>query len=1041
MKPNNIKNKDMVRSISLKIKSPPPEFEQHMLEYTKCVFLLTNEIITFKGGSIFVNDKLTLPKPYKNAIIKNTTSNFKNFHENEIDLDKCLEHYYDIYTNKSISFKRFKLICKIFFYGFVGFTKDKRTGNLKVHSTKGKSNIYAPEMFNKKQKFVVPDSSFFKYLEEEIEPLLNDGKYVEALEKYDAISEKNPEKNAYEKVGGLCRTCIQILHSMNYFDHFNFNNTIQLRGCIWNVHKQVSSWIDRNLDTKIQYEKEEANINAEFNKILDDNVEFLRNFFEYCVNNNFIKKFNYKIQSHFLDCVIPAIENNMLPTELFRLYKDKDGTIKKAKFSLNDNVYNFLLKHKKLCPLLKNHINMLQLIIEHNKHLNHSKFPLFEQFDENSIQRKRVKYKTGTGSNYINYDICGNGDKLQDKYDCSKSNLNDKKINYETKIEKIKSDPKLTDNKKSKSIKKYENKIKNVKEEFKLTDGVGNVQNFTLKIYLSPDNPPVEVLVYTVDVRLAKNGVKNVNPSRYFKNLSIYKTNLNNFQLTFEKFGKLITGIVCEPEIEFRNGEYFIVIPYTQTIKYNQDNWNFKEYHQYAYPTCKTPRAKLSDQKAKNILEKIKNKEFTLLSLDVGTKNHFGCAVIKTKIKDTINPITEIIHQDLSNNTNSPIVDKYFEFSDMMKIAEKFVKKYDNDKFDDKNTKILLKNIKQFANEYFKTYKNTVILKSNNSYKNFHKNVKLFEWFLKTPIENIITLYSNNTREELKDMNKWCGTIILKYINYLYKNIKRDRKFYINRYKNKSKQDGIFYWLYAIDTYQNILKSFYGNNRDPKNSKSEEFPNKTLKEVRKYYVNLRKDVHKQIVSEINQLLIKYNVNVIIMEDFTVTMSEFNEKGDNNFFKIWAVNEFKNALENVTSFHGIEIVEVNPNYTSQTHYQTKQIGWRYKDFLYYMENNEIKRVHADLNAPLMIADYALSRHTSLTKIKIDKNNNSIGKQNDGCLTYEFESIKNAVDTLSKLDETNTEFFRCGDKWLTKKEKTDYVQNIKSLAIKKYKLKVV
>jgi IS605 OrfB family transposase len=140
--------------------------------------------------------------------------------------------------------------------------------------------------------------------------------------------------------------------------------------------------------------------------------------------------------------------------------------------------------------------------------------------------------------------------------------------------------------------------------------------------------------------------------------------------------------------------------------------------------------------------------------------------------------------------------------------------------------------------------------------------------------------------------------------------------------------------------------------------------NNHAKSYYKYRDGLVRKINGGIASAVYRIAIKYNVNLIFMEDIDTKRSSYDSREENKIKDIFNFSKLKKELkQQAIKFH-IPIVAVNPSETSIINHKNGLRGVEYYRYIVTLENGEISYIDRDDNAAENILDRGLSNHHNM-----------------------------------------------------------------------------
>ena len=772
---------------------------------------------------------------------------------------------------------------------------------------------------------------------------------------------------------------INTLKNIGFFDRSPFNLEIapgEKYSVVGNVHRMLTSWVACDKTRNDSYKAEESEIEKAYAEIDSTNVNTIKNFFEYCTKNNIIKHFDPRVHAYLRDCVIPSLVSGK-DTLVEHFFLDKDNN--KIEFSLHDGFYSFLKENPSLWntkePIILAKIHILEMMMSHAAHHPNAFYPFM---GENDLHR----FQYLLGDNYTKYDFVVNGEPLED-----------------TKV----------------SVTKFKEVV-----EYEFVKGT-KVNNIFLTYNRSKeDKEPISFRIHTKD----KYHSGTFNPNSYFNDLSVWTTSddkcINLFQ--FPRKGITMQALVKEPSIVFVDGQYAIRLNMTVVTKNDVDLVdNLKWYLSTALPATKSDRSAIKDT-PKNIerLTKLKGSTFRFLGVDLGQRTPFSWAVGESTITGPVNAL-KILKTGEYEVTNN---DAYWNFLNDMKGLGKIIG----------ITKGMSKGKDSNFNHIFiqQTITNAKNFFKDNSIGNSDKQAT-YAKFVKDsdPYATLKSLLATSTNDLsiLKKNPNFIGTIILKYLNLRFGQLKNDRKYHLRDKDISTKLNQEFKWLKIVDGMKRQLRSisYLGtdNTRTPIN----------LDNLNDYFNGCKDNFLKVIASSIVSVAVENKCHMIVLEGLNpnATRSSLNKRNENFLHSLWSPARVQGAIENAANWYGIMIGEVSESQTSQVHFESGVYGHRDGTKLYYTENGKIKDTHADMNAAKNIIKKFVTRHASTTQVSLKNisEKDDEGKRMKGFLTHQFGTIKNATEYFKKdFIDVDFVYFNAG-KWITKAQKDAIQAEIKAI----------
>jgi IS605 OrfB family transposase len=757
-----------------------------------------------------------------------------------------------------------------------------------------------------------------------------------------------------------------------------------------NVHRMLTSWKACDEEKSKTYKEEEAEIEKAYSEIDVSIVEDIGGFFEYCTKNNIIKDFNPRVHAYLRDCLIPSLKENKTPTEHFYLHRGE-----KINYSLHDGFFNYLKDHPSLWntekPIILEKIHILEMIMSHNNHHPNAFYPFIEDDDT-----KRFQYIFG--DNYTKYDFEKKGDALAD------TEVQVGTTNY------------------------------NFANGCKISDIFINFSRSR------EDKETISFRIHTKD----KYVFGKIKPNSYFNDLSVWsnntyvkkeadkyvKTNRCTNLFQFSRKGKVVQALIKEPSIVKIHGYYAIRLNMTVITKNdNSLNKDLKWYLSTALPIANSKRSAIKDTPSNIIrFKNLNNRTFNFLGIDLGQRTPFSWAVGKSTITGPINKleILKIGEYEVTNNNDYwNLLNDIHGFSKIIGITKSLYKGNDCNLNHD-----FIKQTIEHAINYLKEHNcgNSDKQQTLNRFFNDPDHFKTLKDQLAA---------SNNDLAILKKNPNFIGTIIIKYLNLRFNELKNARKFHLRNNDISTKLNQEFKWLKIIEGMKRCCRSvsYLGtdNTRKPIN----------LDSLNDYFKGCKDNLLKVIASNIVDIAMKNNCKIIVMESLNpnATRASLNKRNENFLQSLWSPARIQGAIENAANWHGIEIAEVSESQTSQVHFETQTYGYRKGTSLYYMQNGELKETHADMNAAKNIIYKFVTRHASTTQFSIEQINNlnqtnesddeSKNKRLRSLLTHHFGTISEAQEYFKK-NFSGVEFVYLNNKkWISKEKKETIQDDIKVL----------
>lgn len=775
---------------------------------------------------------------------------------------------------------------------------------------------------------------------------------------------------------------------------------------IENVHRWLKSWYECNKRNAHLYQEEDIQIEKMLSGINVDVINDIRQFCNDLIKDHIIgsKKFqNAKFKSYLKDCIIPCLNANKVPTEHF--YIDKQGN--KRSYSLHPNFIHHLLKYPSLWqnsknPVLIEHIDTIGMCYRHSQVIPGAAYPFIN--DEND-GRRRFQYFLG--DNYFNkYHISTNG-----TYELE-SPLNNEHI------------------------------LK------------GSVAHH-LFVNLSFSDGTVQFRIHTRDMRSTHNPeIKKQNPSQYFKHLRIWgMKNSCNYVLQYQRKNDTMLAYLKEPAILLdENGNFQMRLNHTIIVPDEHKNaidMNKKiaKFFNTAPPIKVSDRSVLSEHKAnKQIFEEIQGSTVRILGVDLGIKNTVACVVAETTITDPINNFNNIrfigdpiyLKQTPDiRTTYHTMINEYELFFHLVNIFKEY-KKHPDVAIEHLKKQKQVQNFFQKVFLHFKNQKYTSFGLKKKTYLQsllqYHDSTLYLEDQLKKNGNNIEYL-KNHLQSPLR--------LALKYLEYKFFEEKNRRKYYFKFHSPSQPFDKFhndFQWITLIDLYKSAKKKmhYFGNDSTPNQQRNE----LDLTLINTYFNNCKDNFIKSVSSFIVKTAKEHNCNIIVLERLNNEKGKkngLNTRKDNYKLSMWAIQRLQEAIKNAASFYGILICTVDECLTSQVHFESQTFGYRDGETLYYLENDKVASVNADINASKNICLKFFSRHLVTSKLYKEcgkENDQNSHKRNKASMTYYFGSVKKANEFFDTYFSNEKVIFRNGTKWVTETERKNLQESIKNMLLNQH-----
>lgn len=756
-----------------------------------------------------------------------------------------------------------------------------------------------------------------------------------------------------------------------------------------NVHRMITSWIECNKSAKQEYKQEDLEIDNAISKVDNKVKKELENFFNFCIQHNIVKHFDERVHHYLRDCIIPALKSGKENIDdHFYIFRETE----KRSYSLNEDFFNYLKNHpvlwEKEDTLLTN-IHILEKMIRHDSHQEYAFYPFIKTIED---ANKRSQYLLG--DNYTKFNLLYDGDK------CPNEKL----------LRQIKKDQ---------------------VEQIEYVDG-RKVDNLQLSFAPGTEKTQHDCGVYISEQYY--NG--SYNPSKYFKNLEIFKLDHNTknaYLFKFDKKGQKIKAYVKEPSIVYREGELYI--RFNMTIDRGQSYELSKDIlalYSTALPDAKTKKSSPKESnKNEERRQRLKDHKLRVLGIDLGQRSPFSWAVAEFTAPNS--EISKIVNTGSWSSTTND--NKYFDLLNDMKNCSKIIG--------------ITKSITKGKNASFNKSIINTIKNAQNFYAGMvggiksHKNI--YESFININPEKAYDecrkFCENNDFDllKIKTQKAYLGNIIHRYVNTLFKKTKNDNKYHLTNNDIDSKLDCAFTFLRCIEQKKRLCRqlSYLGtdNNRDIVE----------LKKINKYYNGYKDNLLKTLASKVAQVALENKCNIIAMED--LKHKKLNKRRENFLAAFWSPQRIKDAIRNAAEWYNIQTGEVSESQTSQVHFETLSFGYRDKDKLYYIsDKNKIESVDADINAAKNVANNFVTRHRSTYSVNLDiirsvgkkKNKKTtdntgeviLGKRLKGFLTAEFGCINNAIEFFKKEKFNNSKYaYKNKGRWITDEKKKLFVNGIK------------
>lgn len=286
---------------------------------------------------------------------------------------------------------------------------------------------------------------------------------------------------------------------------------------------------------------------------------------------------------------------------------------------------------------------------------------------------------------------------------------------------------------------------------------------------------------------------------------------------------------------------------------------------------------------------------------------------------------------------------------------------------------------------------------------------------------------------EAKKSYGFIANLLLHYAKTRFGQIKTERKFWVQNQDQAAKFDQDSSMLYLIDLMIRLERKVRTMGYPTGTTVTSNYE-KGLLRLRE---NIRKNFSKQIAIELIDLAVRNECDAIAVEQLSGSKATSgNTAGQNRILLSWAPSILKAAISNAGAVYGLsakdgELVEVSERDTSQVHYETERWGWRNDADLYYEDGEEIKSVHADVNAAKNIAKRALTHHGNLFSLFEDKKGETEDPKKssariNGFMTKMFGSISDGKAVIKPGG-----IFWHGDQWISKEEKQAVQERIQSV----------
>jgi len=801
----------------------------------------------------------------------------------------------------------------------------------------------------------------------------------------------------------VCNT----LREINFFDRLPFkNNHSNNYGLLFSMLSQIESWKTISETTKKSHEEHGEKIASMVKKLDLTQTELMKDFAAFCIENNITKKFDHKFKRHMEDCVIPSFKNGKIPDKLFYfniiLAKKTDEQID---YSLSSEFYTKLFSMPNLWQeeeafIVKN-INLIEEITIFNKRRNYACCPLIKEKE----------------------------------YDRFQIQLN------ETNFLKFQFDPK---------------NVVNIDEN--TTEATVGFDE-KLKLVVCADKK----YAFSIFTQCKYHGNKH-KPNTYFNNLKIIKViesksnSVKSMKYTFEftKRNELKRAEIKQPSIVYKNNNYYIRINMNVILDADQTSYkiinnnqtaSLPSYFQSSLP-FENNRGKIHD---KGIVhwEKIKNRKIIAMGVDLGVRRPFSYAIGNfTLNKDILDKNdVNIVASGFNLCSDS---DVYFQVFNQIKTLAKFIGKLKSHnkglKVDFEKDKKYIFDLVNDAKAYFKDMSAKRINDTKDNISNTVTNKeRIYGSFVSESAESAIQCAIDRSEKEsgltLKKDISWLVNVLSKYLERKFKEVKNNRK-----YTNVNKCDNCFNWLRVIENIKRLKRSISYLGEDLQKNPELKIE---LKNLNEYGNNVKSDFLKQIASNIIKVAIEHKCDIVFIEK--LGKADSRSRKLNEMFSFWSPKAIKKAIENAASWHGIPVVEVDPSCTSKVHYETNLFGHRIGNDLYYVEDQCLKKVDADINAAKQILVRGATRHGNISSINIkylqakiaelnseansEEDKEEIkqgGKRIQGFLWKKYGNITNITNQLTaahKERESKFDYiYLHNDKWIAYEDRNEIKKDI-------------
>ena len=894
----------------------------------------------------------------------------------EINLDDHRKDIYKKYIGTSISFEYFSNILN-----FIGDSFSGQTGRALANPI---LNPQFDDLLNKEDYILLDQKNAFKVI---------NSQYKDTKKK---SKESNTTEEKIEKIENiaiiLLTKCFNTLKKAKIYNPdtvpVNYQYII-----VENIKRIYDSWMECDSMARKNYEEEERIINSKLNSINDNDKIQIQNFYEFIRKNNIVHKFSPKVRSYISDCLFPQLRKNIKDIDHFVII-NKNGKQKKSKYSLNDTLVEYLKNNTELWQhennIIEANFELLENMSIHDKHKNSARYPLCTEL----TYAKRIQFYLG--DNYVKFQFKISGNSIDSRH-INIANGNSNGLYIDGKL------------------------VNYIGIEFCKTK--------------------TDSIAGTICISKNRNG--NVNPKSYFKNWKIWKLDHNKttYLFQFDKCGRQVSMFVKEPSIVKSNGnknEYVIRLTMTypeqryddSTMSLN-DIQNACWYMKTARPIQNTDKIRESNNKATDRFNTIKNKKIRGMGVDLGHTNPFAYSILEYQFSsdNDKNPWdnTKIIAQGLFNNMDSSIKNSYNNLIDDIRyslhilnigrrlnsmggkysIDEAILEFSEKDIVDGKVTYDLY----NFINKVKLHFTNSIISR-------FGKHQEIYKTFTALSLVEIISQYVNTCAKKdsaiVRKDRGWLPRIIETYLSHQIGIFKTNRQFCNDPNKKLSSE---FIWIKALEYYKKVGSSiqYFGMTNDERTHTE----NKFTYRFQDYLINCKTNSLKTIASKIVKIALDNNVHFICLENLNAAkMTKSKTKNENFLSQIWAPSKIKSAIKNAASWFGISVIDnVDETLTSQIYHKTGQFGYRDGEVFYYIEDNNIKTEHADINAAINICYRVISRYLNISQINlktlIDRkddiedcnNDESGGKRIKAFLCHHFGTIKTAINFF----KTNPKFF--------------------------------